>query len=323
MAREGHLLAPPRRAQDYHDLAGRYGYRYRSLEIGATAPEGGDLSSGFVDIEEPQPGLIISRTDLIQHQTVQAEAEMPEGVMVGIAFEGVMAGRIDEIGPIGLAAGGAIALWIGRPVLFRGSYPEPGTRQRLLSVYAHRPWLAEHRLDAAPARHGDGVAVVHWPPSPRLAALGAELMAATAQGPLAQLAKESLALEILGEALARLDAPVAGRLPLRPAEFARMQRLRALMLAAPEADYTLKGLAREGGIGISVLKDHFVRAFDQTVFGFLRDLRLDRAYRGLMDEEWTVAQAAFHAGYRHPTNFATAFRRRFGTAPSGLRRPSA
>ncbi len=320
MTRDEHVPAQPRRVEDYHDLAGRYGYRYRSLDIGDAVPPEAELSSGFVDIEEPQPGLIISRTDLVQHRPMQGEAEMQAGIMVGLAFAGTMAGDVDGVGPIALGAGGALAMWIGQPILFRGRYSEPGVRQRLLSVYAHRPWLAEHGLDSAPILSPGPVAVVNWPPSARLAALGAQLMDASGQGPLAQLAKESLALELVAEALGRLARPSPPRLPLRPAELARMHRLRDMILAAPEAPYTLTGLARSVGIGVSVLKEHFVRAFDQTVFGFLRDLRLDRAYRGLLDDGWTVAQAAFHAGYRHPTNFATAFRRRFGTAPRDLRR---
>ncbi len=320
MTRDEQGPAQPRRVEDYHHLADRYGYRYRSLDIGDAASAETDLSSGFVDIEEPQPGLIISRTDLIQHRQMQGEAEMQAGIMIGLAFAGTMTGEVDGVGPVALDAGGALAMWIGQPVLFRGRYSEPGVRQRLLSVYAHRPWLARHRLDTAPTLSAGPVAVVHWAPSPRLAALGAELMGAPGHGPLAQLAKETLALELVAAALGRLARPAPLRLALRPAELARMHRLRDMILAAPEADYTLAGLARSVGIGVSVLKEHFVRAFDQTVFGFLRDLRLDRAYRGLLDDGWTVAQAAFHAGYRHPTNFATAFRRRFGSAPRDLRR---
>ncbi|WZB75659.1 helix-turn-helix transcriptional regulator [Achromobacter insuavis] len=76
--------------------------------------------------------------------------------------------------------------------------------------------------------------------------------------------------------------------------------------------HRLADLARDAGVSITTLKQKFPLAVGAPVFEYLRQVRLERARRGLLHEGWSVKQAAFYAGYRHPTNFTTAYRRRFG-----------
>lgn len=52
---------------------------------------------------------------------------------------------------------------------------------------------------------------------------------------------------------------------------------------------------------------------------YARRRRLDLARELLERGDATVAQAAHRAGYAHPANFATAFRRQFGMPPSQTR----
>jgi AraC-like DNA-binding protein len=73
-------------------------------------------------------------------------------------------------------------------------------------------------------------------------------------------------------------------------------------------------------MSVSSLKAKFPLAVGQSVFGFLRSQRLERARRGLQYEGWTVKQAAYFVGYAHPSNFATAYRRKFGAAPREVHR---
>ncbi|RUA22587.1 AraC family transcriptional regulator [Billgrantia gudaonensis] len=64
----------------------------------------------------------------------------------------------------------------------------------------------------------------------------------------------------------------------------------------------------------STLRDKFRRACS-IVFGYLQECRLSKA-RQLPRRGYSVQQTAHLCGYRHATNFATAFRRRFGYPPS-------
>ncbi|TWT10162.1 helix-turn-helix domain-containing protein [Reyranella sp. CPCC 100927] len=317
-------LPVPLRPGDYHAVAERFGYRYRRIVSAPQACEANDdcvLSAGLLDIDEVQPGLVITRSDVVQIHDVNAEAEMMPGLMVGVVLAGRSEGWLDGSGLVSVQSGQALAMRIDRPLTFNGNTPLPGMRQRMFFVFARPEWLAIHDLhDRPPPNMQAGASLKQWMPSLRLGSLVEEAMRADRADPLKRLRQEAVALELLAEAIRQFTPALTRDSGLRPHEHMRMQRVRERLMAAPEADYTLASLARDAGVSTSVLKDHFQRAFGQSVFECLRHLRLDRARQGLLDEGWTVAQAAYHAGYRHPTNFATAFRRRFGAAPNTIRR---
>jgi AraC-like DNA-binding protein len=101
-------------------------------------------------------------------------------------------------------------------------------------------------------------------------------------------------------------------------EHARLEQLRRLLEQAPEQEYTLAGLANQAAMSPSSLRSKFRQAYGCTVFDYLRDCRLALARRYLL-EGHSVQQAAWMSGYQHATNFATAFRRRYGICPGMVR----
>lgn len=129
------------------------------------------------------------------------------------------------------------------------------------------------------------------------------------------LMAESQVLEILARAL---DARNDGGPGCRRAQEDRrkMQIVRDRLMAHPEQEHSLSDLAREAGVGVSTLKVKFRQSFGKSVFEFLRQARLDLAREGLSHKGWTVKEAAFFAGYRHPANFSTAFQKHFGFSPT-------
>ena len=81
---------------------------------------------------------------------------------------------------------------------------------------------------------------------------------------------------------------------------------------------SLAELARQVGLGETALKRGFPRIFGTTVFGYLRERRLERARQLLLSGEATVMEAAAAVGYSNPSNFAAAFRSRFGVNPKAF-----
>ncbi|WP_166302498.1 helix-turn-helix transcriptional regulator [Bradyrhizobium sp. 2S1] len=157
----------------------------------------------------------------------------------------------------------------------------------------------------------------------RVRALAHELFSSDHTGVVGRLLAESCALELLAWAIGdRKGHNITTTCSIHPRDIAKIHRVRDKLLATLDAEHHLCDLARDVGMSTSTLKCKFTAVVGQPVFQFLRDKRLDRARDGLLYEGWTVSQAAFYVGYRHATNFATAFRRRFGTAPtSALRSP--
>lgn len=151
------------------------------------------------------------------------------------------------------------------------------------------------------------------PAGDRTCALAHELFTPRYSGVVGRLLAESVALEMIAVALDPPSDKATG--PARPSDVARMLRVRDLLLADLRGEHSLASLAREAGVSVSTLKSKFRAVVGQPLFAFLRDQRLERARRGLEQDGWTVAQASEFVGYRHPTNFATAFRKKFGIPP--------
>lgn len=140
---------------------------------------------------------------------------------------------------------------------------------------------------------------------------------------VSRLAEESCALGLLAEALKTL--PGGGRdeaesSAVSAGDRRRMLRVRDILLAELDRDHRLADLAREVGVSVTTLKTKFTAVFGQPVFAYLRDLRLERARAGIEREGWSASQAGYAVGYQNPGGFAGAFRRKFGLAPSDLRR---
>ena len=128
---------------------------------------------------------------------------------------------------------------------------------------------------------------------------------------------QGLALQLLGEGL---PAPI-GRTctpppspSLSPRDEQRLAVLYQRLTDHPERAYCLRDLARDAAMSPSSLRQKFRTLYGCSIFDHVRQRRLAQAYQDLQ-RGMSVQQAAHRCGYRHATNFATAFRRRFGMAP--------
>lgn len=68
------------------------------------------------------------------------------------------------------------------------------------------------------------------------------------------------------------------------------------------------------------LKKGFKELFQQTVYGYLTQLRLEKAYELLQAGELTASEIAFELGYSSPQHFHTAFKKKFGAAPKSIKK---
>ena len=150
-----------------------------------------------------------------------------------------------------------------------------------------------------------------------LAACLTEPASSTAAG---RLLAESRALELLAHVLGQTGGTETSRRgSLSQRDRFALERVRDVIHAAPNTEFTLQGLATEAGMSLSSLKTKFPEAFGQTVFAYVRGVRLDYARDRIVHYGWTVSQAAHFAGYRHVGNFSKAFRERFGFRPADVR----
>lgn len=79
---------------------------------------------------------------------------------------------------------------------------------------------------------------------------------------------------------------------------------------------TLVELARIAGINEYKLKRGFKETFNQTVFEYLSDVRLELARIDLLEKRRSVTEIAFQLGYSSLQHFSAAFKKKFGIPPS-------
>lgn len=285
-----------------------------------------------------RPGLHLHADDTADVQDFTASGEMEAGLRIVLLLEG----SVDvSYGPRRVAlSSGAVSQrargpGLPRALLVSVAEPERFERRGRRGAYARRvsvglggEWLEQvagpSASDAMEAFRRQHLAMHHWQPSARIAAVAEQITRAPDLSPLLlHLYLESRALELVGEALASLSqhapgpapAPAAAALRLLPHEHQRMRALHAFLQTDGAMDMSLDALARQAGTNANTLQRHFRAVYGTTVFDFVREHRLQRARHALERDGLTVGQAALVAGYNSAANFATAYRKRFGMPP--------
>ncbi|HYG18019.1 MAG TPA: AraC family transcriptional regulator, partial [Ohtaekwangia sp.] len=82
---------------------------------------------------------------------------------------------------------------------------------------------------------------------------------------------------------------------------------------------SLRGISKTFGINEFKLKKGFKELFKTTIFEYVHDLKMGHARELLLDGKMYVNEVSHHIGYKNANHFSTAFKRKFGMSPSGLR----
>ncbi|MFB9080789.1 helix-turn-helix transcriptional regulator [Flavobacterium procerum] len=83
--------------------------------------------------------------------------------------------------------------------------------------------------------------------------------------------------------------------------------------------YTIVELARKVGVNQTKLKEGFKVIFGDTVFGYLQEIRMNKARQYLADTTLSIQEISHLSGYQNVSNFSIAFKRIFGYPPTKLR----
>lgn len=190
-------------------------------------------------------------------------------------------------------------------------------RFRTLGIHASPENLKDDNLADLLDKTCNKMAILPIERDPRLVARAEEFFTPGFTGTVGNLLAESFVLEILARTLDALT-PSRNNSVISPRDHKRLVYVRDKLISEPGDNHRLIDLARESGMGVTQLRTKFARAFGQPIGAFLREVRMMRAYEGLKREGWTASQAAYFVGYRHPSSFSYAFRRRFGISPSDI-----
>ncbi|CAB5658849.1 Regulatory protein soxS [Delftia tsuruhatensis] len=300
------------------------GREYIVGDRGVTATT--DVLRGRMQVLEPQPGMLLYRTEVQDLCSMRTSNLLYPGVKIVIVLAGETElsygeRRFHLRAQEGACRGAMLAL--ARTDRFMRQW-RAGRSERKLVLTLSPEWLTrmgvlQGAMAQFAARH---LAVAPWQPSPKALALAEQLHRGCSLPPSAQLLWcQSRFMEILSEAIQAVEAgaPAADRrLPVPGVrQLARLVALRDWLATAAADGMDLAAIARHAGMSQAHLQRHFPSVADgQSLGRFVRARRLERARLALEQGRASVAQAAQIAGYRSTTHFAAAFRAQFGMVPS-------
>ena len=305
---------------DFNRMGGPAGFSYRLPKLGTPRADHDALciAEGRVEEHQIRPGVTLVVSDLQVHHHYEATSFMTPRFSAIIMLQGQARAQLDRQNDVPLVAHSGISALYGDSACMTGIHPA-GQRLRSVNLSLSEPEAAgDERASEMiwkALRSPAGLRLRRWQVQNHLLLAIEHLLDCGWDHPLRNLLREGVGAQLLAHALASLDQAPPADQSLSQRDRQLLERVRERLHDAPGEDHTLEALAKLACMSPSTLRAKFQAAYRQSVFSWLRERRLEVARQHLA-QGWSVQQAAHFVGYRHATNFATAFRERYGVAPA-------
>ena len=274
---------------------------------------------------EVQPGLFATGCDVDCVSNVVLSGTVEPSLMYGVQLYGMREPLLIEgYGAVSFEPGHAVLVGVGSPSGCE-SHAKSGNR------YSYVGWTIKAEFFDRPlgAPNDDplrrlerlvesGVSVASYPYSPTLIQAAERTLNNPYEGVLGDLFVESCTLAQVAE-IARLADDGARTRPsssLSRRQRDRVHRAREILDRRIVDPPSMQDLSRQVGINATSLRAEFQQAYGTSVFGYVREQRLQLARALLKTEDMPVSAIGYRVGFGNPGAFATAYRRRFGHTPS-------
>lgn len=172
------------------------------------------------------------------------------------------------------------------------------------------------------ATEPDGAQTWHLPGA--LRALALAVIECEAQGEARTTLRLARSIELLCQVHAALAGrtlvPVDGDCTLSEMDVARIAHARRIIDMHWQEKLTVPALAQQAGVNRDKLVRGFRELYGTTIAEVLAERRLAEARSLLLASDLPVASVAYRCSYLNNASFTRAFTRRFGLAPTELRR---
>lgn len=157
--------------------------------------------------------------------------------------------------------------------------------------------------------------------SPAISTVIFQILQCTYEGPMKRIYLESKALELL--CLSLQDCLIVSSASsissvLRGNDLDKIKLAKQILQERMDCPPALLELSRLVGLNDYKLKVGFKEVYGTTVFGSLREMRLEKAKYYLELGMMNVSEVAYSVGYSNPSYFSEAFRRKYGVQPNLL-----
>lgn len=162
---------------------------------------------------------------------------------------------------------------------------------------------------------------LHMTITPYMETLVHQLLHCNKQGIMKRLFLESKVMELLMLQIEQFETAVDQKSVtiMKANDAEKIHYARHLLEQNISNPYSLLELARMVGLNDFKLKKGFKEIFGNTVFGYLHEIRMQEAKKLLLDQQKSIHEVAEYCGYQYVQHFSTAFKKRFGITPGGMR----
>lgn len=281
--------------------------------------------SGTLLAEEVQPGLLISGFDLTYTADHQLDVEMERSVGCAVLLGGWGAPlEVAGHAPIGHELGRVSIVGYGEHMTCMRPW-RAGQRTRAFGI-SIKPEFLDRFQDAVDDGLGPlrsfiepGLHSALLPRSERILDIAEATLHEPYAGALRALHRESQALRFMVEVGSMLRAENDLIRSLGERQFARICHAREIFDRSLVSPPKVLDLARELGVNVTTLQANFKAAFGTTVFGYVRQRRLEMGRSLIFDHKLAIAEAGYRVGFNSAAAFTAAYRRHFGQPPSAER----
>ena len=151
--------------------------------------------------------------------------------------------------------------------------------------------------------------------SPKLSKILQEMLDCPYRDTLRQFYLEGTALELIALYFSNWSIPKTSKGTCSKQQVDCLHNARHLLFKNMSAPPSLKTLSQQVGISERKLQQGFKQHFGTTVFGALRDYRMEQAKQMLEENRLSVEAIAHTIGISHRGHFAKAFKEKFGVTP--------
>ena len=269
---------------------------------------------------EPMPGMQLSGGTQSFCAAQQAQEHLGPGLKLALLIEGSFALNVDDHAG-GIVTAGTSSLFVSRDSWWLGHHFAERMKLQYLTLFLEAGLvenLLEQDLPESVERGGVFRAMRNTPRA--MGSLATSILHRPFHGAAGRLHNSGKALELAALAV----ETIARGLPLNQpslanaSEVQRLHDLRNFLDNHWRDAPTVDVLARQFGFGHRKMTVGFRRLFGSSISEYLRELRLQEAWR-LLDGGMSATLAAEETGYTLP-HFTVAFTRRFGITPGSLSR---
>jgi AraC family transcriptional activator of pyochelin receptor len=159
-----------------------------------------------------------------------------------------------------------------------------------------------------------------YPITPQMKQILSEMRECPYVGIIKRIFLEAKVCELLTLQIDQITTDKTVQSTLKKADIDKVHEVKDLLLQNLNDPFSIEQLARMVGLNRTKLQEGFKEVFNNTVFGYLTDQRMEQAKDLILSgNHETIAEGSNLIGYKNHQHFTVAFKKKFGFLPRELK----